>query len=285
MRLLKIELKKIVGNKSFKIFGLMFLVFLPLLVILVPAMAGDTINGIDFYPFIPNSYESTWYAVSVISSWFCFFLLSFVLIYHITNEYNYRTVRQNVIDGYTRNEYINGKIQLMLAITIIATIYVFIVGLVAGLYFSTFDPEESEQLQNFFNMGEEVDPIIGFGNVFDGVENVFRFFIQVLANFGFAFLIAFIAKRGIVAILIYYAAYIAEIIVGVQLRGNNLGSVYDYMPLNVISQTLPFPNFRTLLAGLSSPEEFNWLATGLSIGFTILFLILARLLFMRRDIS
>lgn len=285
MRLLKIELKKIVGNKSFKVFSLMFIIFLPLLVILVPAMAGDTINGIDFYPFIPNNYESTWYAVSVISSWFCFFLLSFVLIYHITNEYNYRTVRQNVIDGYTRNEYINGKIQLMIAITLIATIYVFIVGLVAGLYFSTFDPEESGQLQNFFNMGEEVDPIVGFGSVFDGVENMFRFFVQVLANFGFAFLVAFLAKRGILAVLIYYAAYIAEMIVGIQLRGNNAGAVYDYMPLNVISQTLPFPNFRTLLAGLSNPEGINWLAVGIAIGYTLLFLFLARLLFMRRDIS
>ncbi len=285
MRLLKIELKKIVGNKSFKVFSLMFVVFLPLLVILVPAMAGDTINGIDFYPFIPNNYETTWYAVSVISSWFCFFLLSFVLIYHITNEYNYRTVRQNVIDGYTRNEYINGKIQLMLAITIVATIYVFIVGLVAGLYFSTFDPEDSGQLENFFNMGEEINPITGFGNVFDGIENVVRFFIQVLANFGFAFLVAFLAKRGILAILIYYAAYIGELIVGLQLKGNNLGHIYEYMPLNVISQTLPFPNFRMLLAGLSSPEEFNWLATGLAIGFTVLFVFLARLLFMRRDIS
>lgn len=285
MRLLKIELKKIVGNKSFKVFSLLFLVFLPLLVILVPSMAGDTINGIDFYPFIPNNYETTWYAVSVISSWFCFFLLSFVLIYHITNEYNYRTVRQNVIDGYTRNEYIKGKIYLMLAITVVATLYVFLVGLVAGAYFSTFDPEEAGQLQNFFNTQEEIDPILGFGSLFDGIENIVRFFVQVLANFGFAFFIAFLAKRGILAVLIYYASYIAEIIVGIQLRNNNAEIVYDYLPLNVISQTLPFPNFKMLLAGLASPEKFDWLATGITIAYTILFILIARRLFMKRDIS
>ena len=285
MRLLNIEFKKIVGNKSFKVFSLLFLVFLPLLVILVPAMAGDTINGIDFYPFIPNNYETTWYAVSVISSWFCFFLLSFVLIYHITNEYNYRTVRQNVIDGYTRNEYFKGKIYLMLAITVIATLYVFVVGLIAGAYFSTFDPEDAGQLQNFFNTGEEIDPIVGFGSVLDGVENVGRFFVQVLANFGFAFLVAFLAKRGILAVLIYYAAYIAEIIVGIQLRNNNAELIYDYLPLNVISQTLPFPNFRMLLAGLTSPDTFNWLASGIALAYTLLFIGLARRLFMKRDIS
>ena len=285
MRLLNIEFKKIVGNKSFKVFSLLFLVFLPLLVILVPAMAGDTINGIDFYPFIPNNYETTWYAVSVISSWFCFFLLSFVLIYHITNEYNYRTVRQNIIDGYTRNEFIKGKIYLMLAITVIATLYVFVVGLIAGAYFSTFDPEDAGQLQNFFNTGEEIDPIVGFGSLLDGVENVGRFFVQVLANFGFAFLVAFLAKRGILAVLIYYAAYIAEIIVGIQLRNNNAELIYDYLPLNVISQTLPFPNFRMLLAGLTSPDTFNWLASGIALAYTLLFIALARRLFMKRDIS
>jgi len=285
MRLLNIEFKKIVGNKSFKVFSLLFLVFLPLLVILVPAMAGDTINGIDFYPFIPNNYETTWYAVSVISSWFCFFLLSFVLIYHITNEYNYRTVRQNIIDGYTRNEFIKGKIYLMLAITVIATLYVFVVGLIAGAYFSTFDPEDAGQLQNFFNTGEEIDPIVGFGSLLDGVENVGRFFVQVLANFGFAFLVAFLAKRGILAVLIYYAAYIAEIILGIQLKNNNAELIYDYLPLNVISQTLPFPNFRMLLAGLTSPDTFNWLASGIALAYTLLFIGLARRLFMKRDIS
>lgn len=285
MRLLRIEFKKIVGNKSFKVFSLLFAVFLPLLVILVPAMAGDTINGIDFYPFIPNNYETTWYAVSVISSWFCFFLLSFVLIYHITNEYNYRTVRQNVIDGYTRNEYIKGKILLMLAITIIATLYVFVIGLIAGMYFSTFDPKDASQLQNFFNTGEDLDPILGFGSVLDGVENIVRFFIQVLANFGFAFLIAFLSKRGILAVLIYYAAYIAELIVGVQLKNNNAAVIYEYLPLNIISQTLPFPNFRMLLAGLASPESFDWLASGIAVLYTLLFIVLARWLFMKRDIS
>jgi len=256
MKLLQIEYKKIVGNKSFKVFSIMFLVFLPMLVILVPGLIGDDFNGIEFYPLVPNNYETTWYAVSIISSWFSFFLLSFVLIYHITNEYNYRTVRQNVIDGYTRNEYILGKVYLMLAITAIATIYVFIVGLIGGLYFSSFEPKDPNFIQQMFNLGEEVEiQETGFGNMFDGVSNVFRFFIQVLANFAFAFFVAFLAKRGILAILIYYAAYIGELIIGTQLKANNAAVIYDYMPLNVFSQILPFPNFKTLLAGISSPTS------------------------------
>lgn len=286
MKLLQIEYKKIVGNKSFKVFSIMFLVFLPMLVILVPGLIGDEFNGIEFYPLVPNNYETTWYAVSIISSWFSFFLLSFVLIYHITNEYNYRTVRQNVIDGYTRNEYILGKIYLMLALTLIATIYVFIVGLIGGIYFSSFEPKDPNFIQQMFNMSESVElEATGFGNIFDGVENVFRFFIQVLANFAFAFFVAFLAKRGILAVLIYYAAYIAEIIIGTQFRSNNAGVIYDYMPLNTISKILPFPNFKNLLAGITSPTSIDWAMVALALFFSALFIFFARMLFFKRDIT
>lgn len=286
MKLLQIEYKKIVGNKSFKVFSIMFLVFLPMLVIMVPGLIGETINGIEFYPLVPNNYETTWYAVSIISSWFSFFLLSFVLIYHITNEYTYRTVRQNIIDGHTRNEYLLGKIYLMLAITVIATIYVFIVGLVGGMYFSSFEPKDPNFIQQMFNMSEPVEvEITGFGNVMDGVSNVFRFFIQALANFAFAFFVAFLAKRGILAVLIYYAAYIAEMIIGTQFKANNASIVYDYMPLNVISKILPFPNFKDLLAGITPPTSMNWELTIITILYSILFLLAARILFFKRDIT
>ena len=34
-----------------------------MLVILVPGLIGDDFNGIEFYPLVPNNYETTWYAV------------------------------------------------------------------------------------------------------------------------------------------------------------------------------------------------------------------------------
>lgn len=286
MKLLRIEYKKIVGNKSFKVFSILFLVFLPLLVILVPGLFGDNINGIEFYPLVPNNYETTWYAVSIISSWFSFFLLSFVLIYHITNEYNYRTVRQNIIDGYTRNEYILGKLYLMIAIALVATVYVFIVGLAGGIYFSSFEPKDPNFIQQMFNLGEEVKvEITGFGNVFDGIANIFRFFIQVLANFSFAFFVAFLAKRGILAVLIYYASYIAEIIIGSQFRANNAAIIYDYMPLNLFSKILPSPGFMNIIRGISSPSSIDWVTVGIALLYSGLFIYFAKVLFFKRDIT
>ena len=122
MRLLQIELKKLTGNKSFWVFSLIFLVFLPVIVILIPGMIGGEMNGIELYPMMPKSYETSWYYTCWVSSWFSRFILAFVLIYHVSNEYAYRTVRQNVIDGLSRNDFIKGKLMLLVFLAVLATI-------------------------------------------------------------------------------------------------------------------------------------------------------------------
>lgn len=288
MKLLQIEYKKIVGNKSFKVFSIMFLVFLPLLAILIPALYSINFNGEDFYLFIPSSYEASWYSISFISSWFCFFLLSFVLIYHITNEYNYRTVRQNVIDGFTRSEYLKGKIYLMLAIVVLATVYVFLIGLIGGLIFSAFDAKDPTAIQEFFNSinGENAEvEETGFGSIFDGMENVFRFFVQSLGSFSLAFLIAFLAKRGILAVLIFYGAFLTEKIAGYIIEGNGFGALNEYLPLHAFMNVLPYPNLIELLSGITSPATIDWLAVGLSLLYSVIFIYLAKVLFFKRDIT
>ncbi|MDB9932605.1 hypothetical protein OAD28_07835 [Flavobacteriales bacterium] len=285
MKLLRIEYKKIVGNKSFKVFTIMFLVFLPLLVFLVPSMIKFPFQGLEFHPLIPINYQTSWYAVTLISSWFCFFLLSFVLIYHITNEYNYRTVRQNIIDGFTRNDYLLGKLYLMLAITILATLYVLIIGIAGGLYFSTFEQQEDNVIQEFFKLGAESDVQAGFGSLFDGISNVLRFFVQTLATFSFAFLIAFLTKRGILAVLVFYASFIAEKIARWQFSENGMDVIADYFPLHNIANTLPFPGMTSLITGINSPMFINWTYLGLSMIYAVVFIFLTRLVFYKRDIS
>lgn len=283
MKLLKLEYKKIVGNKSFWVFTLLFVVLLPLLVIFVPVMAGDEIEGVQFYPLIPRNSEVTWYAVTIVSSWFTFFLLNFVLIYHVTNEYTYRTVRQNVIDGLTRWNYIKGKVLLMLAISVLATIYVFLVGIIGGLYFSSVPQLEPNIIQKTF--GVAVAETDGFGSLWDGVGNVMRFFIQTTATFSFAMLIAFLVRKGILAVLIFYSAFIIELIIGLILKGRDLGGIYDYFPLQTIGESLPLPDFKQLIMGITSPAEISWLNIIIVGGYTVLFLFLIKYLFNKRDIS
>ncbi len=288
MKLLQIEYKKIVGNKSFKVFSIMFLVFLPMIAILFPIYWSVPIGTERFYPFMPTNFEAAWYSVSFISSWFCFFLLSFILIYHITNEYNFRTVRQNIIDGQTRTEYLKGKIYLMLSILSLATIYVFIIGLIGGLIFSTFEPKDAGMIQTFlktFNGAETEIETKDFGVITDGMFNVVRFFLQNLGAFSLAFLIGFLAKRGILAILIFFGLFLSEKIGEIILDVNDFGFVKDYLPTNAFMDVLPYPNLIELLSGISSPDSMNWSAAIITIIYSALFIFLARMLFFKRDIS
>lgn len=284
MRLLQIELKKLIGNKSFWVFSLIFLVFLPVIVILIPGMIGGEMNGIELYPMMPKSYETSWYYTCWVSSWFSMFILAFVLIYHVSNEYAYRTVRQNVIDGLSRNDFIKGKLFLLLFLAVLATVYVFIIGMFAGIFFESKPPVDSDLLSSFFQAGAE--PVaVDFGNFFDGIQNLFGFFLQIMAYFSFALFLGFLIKKGALAILIYFASFIVEMIIGAQLTANEIGGIYRYFPLNSFSRILPNPNFQALFSGISSPSSINWLNILIVIVYIATFIFLTRLVFLKRDIN
>ena len=57
----------------------------------------------------PFSFPEAWRTVAYFSSLFVF-IPAIVVIMLITNEYTYKTNRQNIIDGWSRNNFITGKL-------------------------------------------------------------------------------------------------------------------------------------------------------------------------------
>ncbi len=286
MELLKIEFKKLVGNKSFWIFTLLFLIFLPIIVLLIPSVFGGKMdNGIEMYPLMPKTSETAWYYTCLVSSYFSMFILSFIIMFHISNEYSYRTVRQNVIDGLTRWEFVKGKLLLILVLGVLSTLYVFFVGLLSSWYFSS-QPSVNTSLMDsvspFFGGGSET---LEYGNILEGAEHVIRFLLQIIGYFSFAGFIAFLLKKGALAVLLYFLAFIVEKIFGWQFEANSMGDLYDYFPLRSLSEVLPNPNFEALLMGISSPSQFSILNIVMVIFWTVLFLFFMRLVFLKRDIN
>src|SRR5437764_10406442 len=55
------------------------------------------------------SFPTVWQMTSYLSS-FLLFLPGLLMIIFITNEYSYKTHRQNVIDGWSRNQFISVKL-------------------------------------------------------------------------------------------------------------------------------------------------------------------------------
>ncbi|WP_431211043.1 hypothetical protein ACQ86N_34675 [Puia sp. P3] len=57
----------------------------------------------------PFGFNEVWHTVGYFSSWFVF-VPAILVIMLITNEYTFKTHRQNVIDGWRRRDFIMGKL-------------------------------------------------------------------------------------------------------------------------------------------------------------------------------
>ena len=80
----------------------------------------------------PFDFPDVWHMVSFTSS-FLMFMLGLLIIISITNEFSYKTHRQNVIDGWSRKEFILVKMLLTVVISLVATFAVFVTAIIFGL--------------------------------------------------------------------------------------------------------------------------------------------------------
>lgn len=98
----------------------------------------------------PYSFPTVWQMASYVSS-FLLFLPGLLMIISITNEYSYKTHRQNIIDGWSRKEFISVKLVLALIVAVASTIMVFITALSFGYSSgSSFDSDNLHYLGYFF---------------------------------------------------------------------------------------------------------------------------------------
>ena len=185
MRLLKIELKKVMPNRAFKVLAIMYIVamvivsvgVMPFFQYLKAKFTEFGADGVD--PTIIPFYEfpDIWQNLTAVMIWFKM-LLGFSLIFSITNEYSYRTIRQNVIDGLTKNEFIWSKIIMAGFLSAFSTISLFILGLITGLIYS------SE---------------ISFALVFSDVYFLLAFFFQLFAFLLFTLFVGTLIRKSIIA--------------------------------------------------------------------------------------
>jgi ABC-type transport system involved in multi-copper enzyme maturation permease subunit len=57
----------------------------------------------------------------------------------MANEYSYKTLKQNLIDGLSKKEFILSKFYTVVAFALASTIFVFVVSLILGLSYSDYN--------------------------------------------------------------------------------------------------------------------------------------------------
>lgn len=264
-RLISIEWMKLKRLNSLKIILLVYIVLFPLVLFGLTNFFGNIFAQILGSSWNPYEFPDIWKFTTYSSSYFNV-LMGVVIVIVVTNEYNFKTFRQNVIDGMSVKEFIIGKFFVVLGYSTIITVYTALVALIFGLFnTATFD-------------------------VLNGIKYLFIYYLQTLCYFSFAFFFAVLLKKPALSIILFIVAFIAETIIGTIMALSGLETVYAFFPLNVFSKLTPLPIFKELLenaqtSGGNAPFMLHMnLNIVLSVVYMALFFFIALRVIKKRDL-
>ncbi len=178
LRLLSIELHKLKYNKSAKVISIVYFI----LISFIALIASIEFNfgsfhfriadqGIFNFPFIWHF--NTW--VAAILKLF----LAIVIVSMMANEYSNRTLKQNLIDGLSKKEFVLSKFLTVVLFAMVSTLFVFIVSLILGLIFSDYNE---------------------IGIIFSDTEYLLAYFVNLIGFFSFCLFLGILVKRSAFAL-------------------------------------------------------------------------------------
>ncbi len=217
--MLSLEWKKIKNYRTFQVLILLYATLLPSLLLL-----GKQLNGLP--PEIGSSemfymFPTVWNFLAYLGSWLSFFFLGFLVIILTTNEYTFKTLRQNVITGLTRMDFFKGKFMLILTIALFATLYYCVCSLAYGF----------THTQAIYS-----------SKIFQEIQLVPRYFLMCMGYMSFAFLVSILVKRTGLSVLLYiaYIMFLESALKGLLLYYTR-SEVINFLPMNALEDLTPIP--------------------------------------------
>jgi len=278
LRLLNIELHKLRYNKSAKIISIVYfslICFIALMVSIEFNFGGVKFRladqGIFNFPFI-------WHFNSWIAAWLKIFF-AIVIVSIVANEYSYRTLKQNLIDGLSKKEFITSKFLTVLLFSAVSTIFLFLVSLILGLIFSDYNE---------------------MGIIFSDMQYIGAYFLKLVGFFSFCMFLGIWVKRsafalGFLGIWAVFEGIVWMIFQFLKAKHeiNLIDSVYNFFPLQAMSDLIiePFTRFGAVQSAANQlGEQFDksydvsWMSVLIVIGWTILFVYWSYVILKRRDL-
>ncbi|HEY5917101.1 MAG TPA: ABC transporter permease subunit, partial [Chryseolinea sp.] len=174
------------------------------------------INRIPLYHFPDVWLNLVW--------WSGFFkvLLGIMTVISITNEYTYRTIRQNIIDGLSRWQFLLSKILTNVLLSLASVILVFLIALVTGFIYT---------------------PDINWKYVFTDLEFYPAYFLEIFTFLSFALMLGIFIQRSGLTIIILLLSYMLEAIVKANID-DYFPWLVRFFPMESISALVPLPFYR-----------------------------------------
>jgi ABC-2 type transport system permease protein len=277
-RLLSIELQKIWKNKASKILTLTYFILLSFIA-LIASIKFNIGNfklhiaeqGIFNFPYI-------WHFNTYIAAILKFFL-AIVIVSMMANEYSYGTLKQNLIDGMSKQEFIKSKFLTVVLFAVGSTVFVFVMSMILGLIFSSY-----------------TEP----GIIFTDLEYLFAYFLKLTAFFSFCLFLGILVKRSAFAIGFLFVWNIVEgiliAILNYKIFPDNDDEKYytQFLPLESMSNLIKEPftrlsvikNIETAIGGATAAKDYGvnpWTVI-IVVCWIVIFVLMSYKLLKKRDL-
>jgi ABC-type transport system involved in multi-copper enzyme maturation permease subunit len=276
-RLISIELQKIWKNKASRVLTLTYFILLSFIALIAsikfdigPFKFHFAEMGIFNFPYI-------WHFNTYVAALLKFFL-AIVIVSMMANEYSYGTLKQNLIDGLSKQEFILSKFLTVVLFALISTIFVFVMSLILGYSFSSYTE---------------------FDVVFMDLDYLLAFFVKLTAFFSFCLFLGILVKRSAFALGFLLVWSIAEgIIKGLLVfkifPNSNIGNyITQFLPLEAMSNLIVEPITRLSVIksigtqmGVENTKDYgvHYLSILIVLVWTFLFIYFSYKLLKNRDL-
>jgi ABC-type transport system involved in multi-copper enzyme maturation permease subunit len=277
LRLLDIELHKLRYSRSAKILTLTYFILITFIALFasiefdlgsVHFSLAD--QGIFNFPFI-------WHFNSYIAALLKLFL-AIVIVSMMSNEYSNRTLKQNLIDGMSKKEFVLSKFFTILLFSLISSLFLFIVSLVLGYSFSDYTE---------------------LSIVFSDMEYLLAYFVKITGFFAFCMFLGILIKRSAFALGFLFIWWILENIAngilswGIFRESDMAEKIVQFFPLSSMSNLVvePFSRLNVIQTAatqigseLDKDYSVHWYQLLIVIAWTFVFLFLSYALLKKRDL-
>ena len=275
-RLLQIEFIKLWNNRSSKVLIISYFVLLTSIA-LVAAIKFDigpiqfhlAEQGIFNFPYI-------WHFNTFVTAIFKLFL-AIVIVSMMSNEYSNKTIKQNLIDGLSKKEFVLSKFLTVISFALISTVFVFVVSMVLGLIYSDYDE---------------------LSIIFSDLEFLLAFFVKLMGFFSFCLFLGVLVKRSAFALGFLILWQVFEGFVRGMIRwklfdSETTDAIMGFFPLNSMFNLIKEP-FTRLNAVQSVANQIgekvtlnyhvHWYEILIVLAWTSIFVYLSYLLLKKRDL-
>jgi ABC-2 type transport system permease protein len=258
LHLLKIDLKKMTSYRTFWVIcGLYFVM-----------LGFTTASGMEILKWLASKFEDFGSSINVnriplyhfpdiwqnliwISGLFKLVLAVMVVI-SITNEYQYRTLRQNIIDGMSRWEFVVSKVLTNVLLSLMSVGMLLLIAGVTGLIYT---------------------PDLALADIFTGAEFLIAYFLEVFAFLSYALMLGVFVQRSGLTIVLLMLSHMIEAIIKINLFRESLspsiGWLKQFFPLESITNLVPLPFARYAFQEIQ--DYVSLIAVAIALAWTFLF--------------